>query len=173
MSGQLSPLKSATDALNVQSCVPSMPVADARSVMVTGTAVVAGGVGGGGFGAGPAPGIADTAGTGSSFPGASESGPDGQLACSTTALEPSRPTRVMLEPAGSVARPMISVSAAGALAEATGAQAVPSKTVPAAQTLSGASAVTLRSIPAPGIGDLLQVLPSQCSASGRLTPPSE
>src|SRR5690242_3383453 len=127
MSGQLSPLKSATAALKVQSCVSSMPAAGAWSVMVTGVAVVAGGVFGGGFGVGPTPGMSGTEGTGAPFPGPSESGPDGQLACSTTALEPCRPTRVMLDPAGSVARPMISVSAAGALFEATGAHDVPSK----------------------------------------------
>src|SRR6266702_3626434 len=95
--------------------------------MVTGIGVVGGGVGGGGFGAGPTPGISGTGGTGAGVPAGSESGPDGQLACSTIALEPCRPTRVMLEPAGSVARPMISVSAAGALAETTGVHAVPSK----------------------------------------------
>src|SRR5690348_2189027 len=127
MSGQLSPLKSATAALKVQSCVSSMPAADAWSVMVTGIGVVAGGVFGGGFGVGPTPGMSGTGSVGVSVPGPSESGPDGQLACSTIALEPCRPTRVMLDPAGSVARPMISVSALGALAESAGVQDVPSK----------------------------------------------
>src|SRR6185437_6940648 len=127
MSGQLSPLKSATVALKVQSCGPLMPASGASSVMVTGIAVVAGGVGGGGVGAGPTPGTAGTAGTGAGGQGASESGPDGQLACSTIALEPCRPTRVRLDPAGSAASPMISVSAAGALADCTGAHDVPSK----------------------------------------------
>src|SRR2546423_15358357 len=95
--------------------------------MVTGIGVVAGGVGGGGVGAGPTPGISGTGGTGAGVPAGSERGPDGQLACSTIALEPCRPTRVMLEPPGSVASPMIPVSAAGALAETTGAPAGPSK----------------------------------------------
>src|SRR5262249_27065198 len=103
MSGQLSPLKSATEALKVQSCVPSMPAAGAWSVMVTGIGAVAGGVFGGGFGAGPTPGMPSTGGTSAGEPGRSESGPDGQLACSTIALEPCRPTRVMLDPSGSVA----------------------------------------------------------------------
>src|SRR5215472_15890086 len=104
MSGQPSPLKSATEALNVQSCVLSMPAAGAWSVMVTGIGVVAGGVFGGGFGAGPTPGMPPTGGTVAGDTDWSERGPDGQLACSTTAFEPCRPTRVMLDPAGSVAR---------------------------------------------------------------------
>src|SRR5215471_11851226 len=127
MSGQLSPLKSATDALNVQSCVPSMPAAGAWSVIVTGIGVVAGGVGGGGLGAGPAPGAAGTAGTASSARAGSETGPVGQLACSTSALEPCLPTKVSDDPAGSAAMPMISSSALGASAEVTVVQAVPSK----------------------------------------------
>src|SRR4029077_14728642 len=105
ISGQPSPLKSATDALKVQSCGPLMPAAGAWSVMVTGIGVVAGGVSGGALGVGPTPGISGTAGTRAGVPEASERGPDGQLACSTIALEPCRPTRVMLDPPGSVARP--------------------------------------------------------------------
>src|SRR5690349_1428377 len=127
MSGQLSPLKSATAALKVQSCGPLMPAAAAWSVMVTGIAVVAGGVGGGGVGERPMPGTAGTEGTGAGASGARERGPDGQLACSTIALEPCRPTRTRLDPAGSASRPMISVSALAALAETTGVHDVPSK----------------------------------------------
>ena len=39
-------------------------------------------------------------------------------------------------------------------------------------TLLGEIAATLRSAPAPGIGEFLQVLPFQCSASGRSALPS-
>ena len=80
MSGQPSPLVSATAALNVQSCGPLMPAAGAWSVMVTGIGVVAGGVFGGGFGAGPTPGAVGTGGTSAGVPAGSETGPEGQLA---------------------------------------------------------------------------------------------
>src|ERR1700758_4009789 len=80
MSGQPSPLMSATAALKVQSCVPLMPAAEALSVMVTGTGVAGGGVFGGGLGAGPTPGMAGTAGTMAGDRVGSETGPLEQFA---------------------------------------------------------------------------------------------
>src|SRR6516164_9862677 len=70
-SGEPSPVKSATAAPKDQS-VPLMPAAAAWSVIVTGTGVVAGGVGGGGLGAGPTPGAVGTGGTGAAVRAGSE-----------------------------------------------------------------------------------------------------
>src|SRR5579871_5967484 len=109
-SGQPSPVKSATAAPKDQSLVPLMPAAAAWSVSVTGMGVCAGGVGGGGLGAGPTPGAADTGGTAAGDRVFSETGPLGQVACSMSGLGPPRPTAVIIEPAGSVAKPMISLS---------------------------------------------------------------
>src|SRR5262249_39122464 len=127
MSGLRSPLKSATAALKVQSSGPLMPAAAAWSVIVTGTGAVAGGVCGGGVGAGRTPGAAGTGGTGAAAGAGSETGPVGQLACSMSALEPCRPTKVIDDPAGAAAMPMTSSSALGASAETTVVHAVPSK----------------------------------------------
>src|SRR5215469_14024970 len=79
------PLKSATAAPKDQS-VPAMPAAVAWSVIVTGIGVFAGGVGGGGFGAGPTPGAVGTGGTGAGARVAGDIGPVGQLACSMSGL---------------------------------------------------------------------------------------
>src|SRR5215813_5656795 len=127
ISGQPSPFKSATAALKVQSGGPLMPAAGAWSVIVTGIGVTGGGVAGGGPGAGPTPGAAGTGGTGAAARPGSETGPVGQLACSTSGFEPCRPTAVSIDPAGSAARPMISLSALGASVETTVVHAVPSK----------------------------------------------
>src|SRR5215470_12407361 len=107
-SGQPSPVRSATVALNDQSFVPVMPAAAAWSVIVTGMGVCAGGVGGGGLGAGPTPGAGGSGGSGAGARVGSETGPLGQLACSMSALEPARPTSVSADPAGSTASPMAS-----------------------------------------------------------------
>src|SRR5262249_56733330 len=91
ISGQPSPLRSPTAALKVQSGGPLMPAAAAWSVIVTGIGVVAGGVAGGGFGAGPTPGAVGTGGTGAGARAGSETRPVGQLACSTSGRGPRRP----------------------------------------------------------------------------------
>src|SRR5690349_3433501 len=122
-SGQPSPVKSATAALNDQSCLPPMPAAAAWSVIVTGTGVLGGGVFGGGLGVGPMPGAADRGGTGAGARVGSDTGPLGQFACSMSGSGPSRPTAVIIDPAGSVATPMISVSECP-LAETTVAHCV-------------------------------------------------
>ena len=127
ISGQPSPLISATAALKVQSTALPMPAADAWSVMVTGIGVVGGGVFGGGLGAGPMPGMAGTGGTGAGDRVGSETGPVAQFACSTSAFGPCRPTRVSIDPAGLAARPMISSLAVGASAETAVVHAVPLK----------------------------------------------
>src|SRR5262245_28857907 len=127
ISGQPSPLKSVTVPLKVQSCGPLMPAAGAWSVNVTGTGIVAGGVLGGGAGAGPTPGAAGTGGTGAGLRAGSETGPVGQLACSRSGFGPCRPTKVIDDPAGSAAMPMISSLDLGASAETTVVHAVPSK----------------------------------------------
>src|SRR5690242_4984365 len=127
MSGQPSALKSATVALNVQSTGLLIPAAAALSTMVTGVAVVAGGVGGGGVGAGPTAGMAGTGGTAAGARVGSETGPEEQLACSTSGLGPSRPTSVRLDPTGLAVRPMASSLAVGASAETAVVHAVPLK----------------------------------------------
>src|SRR5262249_6502984 len=127
ISGQPSPLRSPTAALKVQSGGPLMPAAAAWSVIVTGIGVVAGGVAGGGFGAGPTPGAVGTGGTGAAARAGSENGPVGQLACSTSGRGARPATAVVDAPAGSAARPMTSSSAVGASAETTVVHAVPSK----------------------------------------------
>src|SRR5262249_50437004 len=118
ISGQPSPLKSATAALKVQSSGPLMPAAAAWLVIVTGIGVVAGGVAGGGFGAGPTPGAAGTGGTGAAARAGSETGPVGQLACSTCGRGPCRPTAVLDDPPGPAAKPRTPAAAVGASAEA-------------------------------------------------------
>src|SRR5215470_869372 len=127
ISGQPSPLRSPTAALKVQSGGPLMPAAAAWSVIVTGIGVVAGGVAGGGFGAGPTPGAVGTGGTGASARVASETGPVGQLACSMSPLGPCRPTTVSDDPAGSVSMPITSSLAEALSAETAVVHAVPSK----------------------------------------------
>src|SRR6185437_5945543 len=92
---------------------------------MTGIAVVAGGVGGGGVGAGPTPGMAGTGGTGAGARVGSETGPEAQFACSTSSFGPSRPTRIRLDPVELAARPMISSAAVGASAETAVVHAVP------------------------------------------------
>src|SRR5215471_21072453 len=126
ISGQPSPLISATAALKVQSVGLPMPAALAWSVIVTGIGVVGGDVFAGGLGAGPTPGTAGTAGTGAGLLPASERGPVAQLACSMSGFGPCRPTKVSDDPAGSAARPMIS-SGAAVSAETTVVHAVPLK----------------------------------------------
>ena len=127
ISGQPSPLISATAPLKVQSTTLPMPAAAAWSVIVTGIGVVGGGVLGGGFGAGPTPGAPGTGGTGAGLRVESDRGPVAQLACSMSGFGPCRPTRVIDDPAGSAARPMISSLAVGASAETTVVHAVPLK----------------------------------------------
>src|SRR5262252_2341894 len=126
-SGQPSPVKSATAALNDQSGVPLMPAAAAWSVIVTGTGVFGGGVPGGGLGAGPTPGAVGTGGTGEAVRAGSETGPLGQLACSMSGLGPSRPTTVIIDPAELAARPTSWSSDEPESAETTVDHAVPSK----------------------------------------------
>src|SRR5215471_13184189 len=86
ISGQPSPLISATAALKVQSVGLPMPAALAWSVIVTGIGVVGGGVLAGGLGAGPTPGAAGTAGTAAGARVGSETGPEEQFACSMSGL---------------------------------------------------------------------------------------
>src|SRR2546430_13874266 len=88
MSGQPSPLISPTVALKVQSCGPAMPAADARSAMVTRVGGVGGGVSGGGFGAGPTPGMAGTAGAGARGRVGSETGPEEAVGLLTAGVRP-------------------------------------------------------------------------------------
>src|SRR5215471_4736551 len=126
ISGQPSPLISVTAAAKDQS-VPLMPAAAAWSVIVTGTGVVAGGVGGGGCGAGPTPGAAGTGGTGAAARVGGDTGPAGQLACSMSGLGPVRPTRVIIDPAGLVAMPTSWSSPVLLSAETAVVHAVPSK----------------------------------------------
>src|SRR5215831_12477055 len=126
-SGQPSPLKSATAVPKDQSDAVLMPAAVALSVIVTGIGVVGGGVFGGGFGAGPTPGAVGTGGTGAAARVGSETGPEGQLACSMSGLGPSRPTTVSDEPAGLTAMPTSWSSAEPESAETTVVHAVPSK----------------------------------------------
>src|SRR5690349_10884123 len=125
-SGQPSPVRSPTVALKDQS-VPLMPAAAAWSVIVTGMAVCAGGVGGGALGAGPTPGAGGSEGSGAGVRVGSERGPLGQLACSMSALGPARPTSVSAEPCGLAARPMTSSLDAWESADTTVAHAVPLK----------------------------------------------
>src|SRR5579859_6318683 len=125
-SGQPSPVKSATAALKDQSCLAAIPAMAARSVIVTGTGVFGGGVFGGGLGLGPTPGAAGRGGSGAGDRAGSDIGPFGQVACSMSGSGPSRPTAVIIVPAGSVARPMISVSE-WPLAETTVVHFVPLK----------------------------------------------
>src|SRR5579863_313945 len=125
-SGQPSPLKSATAALNDQSALLLMPAAVALSVIVTGIGVFAGGVFGGGLGLGPTPGAVGTGGTGAGALVAGDTGPLGQLACSMSGLGPTRPTTVIIDAVALAARPMSWSSAEPESGETTVLQAVPS-----------------------------------------------
>src|SRR4029077_1495855 len=126
-SGQPSPVRSATVALKDQSGWLLMPAAAAWSVIVTGIGVCAGGVGGGGLGAGPTPGAAGSGGSCAGVRVGSETGPLGQLACSMSALGPARPTSVSADPFALAAHPMTSSLAEWESAETTVVHVVPSK----------------------------------------------
>src|SRR5215472_11325943 len=126
-SGQPSPVRSATAALNDQSFVPLMPAAAAWSVIVTGIGACAGGVFGGGLGAGPTPGAGGSGGSAAGARVGSKTRPLGQLACSISPLGPARPTSVSADPFGLAASPMTSSLAAWEPAETTVAHFVPLK----------------------------------------------
>src|SRR6202035_5590023 len=125
-SGQPSPVKSAAAAPKDQSFVPLMPAAAAWSVIVTGMGVCAGGVGGGGLGAGPTPGAAGSGGSEAGARVGSTTGPLGQLACAMSELEPARPTSVSADPFGLAASPRISSLNVLESGETTVVHAVPS-----------------------------------------------